>query len=83
MQYYPNNFQAMVIQHNQALQEFWYKAKLAGSPPKEEMLKIPHLKALFDKVSSLEIQLDKIGYAEMPPAAYKDWLEGAADMGKN
>jgi hypothetical protein len=72
----PNFLQALLIKSNYESARFNYVAEQLGRPPMDTIkAHYPRAYKLHEERKKTYKQTDDLGYREMPPEAYQDWLK--------
>ncbi|MES2731793.1 MAG: hypothetical protein V4714_08595 [Bacteroidota bacterium] len=76
-QHHPGNIWTGLLYANSLTRQCQGAVQKAGYPPFEAMDNFPELKQLFDQRNALYAHIEQMGYLEIPPEPYADWLQSA------
>lgn len=74
LKYYPNCLSAYMLLANYHTARAMYVIERAGMPPVEKLPECPQAYRLYQIMHQSYQMLDEMGYEDMPPDAYIDWL---------
>jgi hypothetical protein len=79
LQYFPNCINAMLTTTNVHLAYCFNLAEKYHHPAARDFSKYPDLKKQFDLVTSMDTDLERLGYVKIPKEQYDKWLEQMAE----
>ncbi len=78
LQYYPSSWYGLGQKSDYYTVRFQYIVKQAnekGYTTPHQVLSIPEARNAYNQMHAMYDQIDNIGYEQMPPAAYEDWIK--------